>query len=364
MKKRLTRAKTNLRSSNEKSFQHLHEALKGYVEGNVFGKNSFFSARFLKQRQTFSYSLFETMILQGLPGRVIEVFAVLGLFILIALAHWTGNNDSAALLTIGAFMAAAYKIIPGIVKLINVGGQLRAYEHALPDFQNRGQQINGSRSSDEQIRSIEFRNVNFKYSGEPVLKNFSMSVKAGDFLGITGASGKGKTTILNLLLGLLSPAQGEININAHQKSQDDLKMYWPGISYVKQQVFFIHDTIQRNILLDEGMADQERWNQAISFSGVDQLLSHFPEGAEKWITENGKNLSGGQQQRIAFARAMYRNANCILLDEPFNELDESSENIILEKLQTLAAGGKIVILITHDRRSLSYCNKKISLDES
>jgi ABC-type multidrug transport system fused ATPase/permease subunit len=122
IKKRLTHAKIQIRTTNERSFQHLLDALKGYVEANIYNRNEFFLGRFMKHRRTFSRYLFDSLALQSMPNRIIEIFAVLGLFILIAIAKWSGNGNSAALITIGAFMAAAYKIIPGIVKLINVAG--------------------------------------------------------------------------------------------------------------------------------------------------------------------------------------------------------------------------------------------------
>ena len=94
-----------------------------------------------------------------------------------------------------------------------------------------------------------------------------------------------------------------------------------------------------------------------------EMVNQFPEGLNKIITENGKNISGGQQQRVAIARALYKNADLILLDEPFNELDEASETVLLEHFRALAKQGKMVIMITHDKESLGYCNKTISLDE-
>src|SRR4029077_5813747 len=101
---------------------------------NIYDRNDFFLKRFINQRRKFSSYLFDSFALQTMPSRIIEIFAVLGLFILIAIAKWSGNNDSGALIAIGAFMAAAYKIIPGIVKLINVAGQIRAYEYSITDL--------------------------------------------------------------------------------------------------------------------------------------------------------------------------------------------------------------------------------------
>ena len=102
---------------------------------------------------------------------------------------------------------------------------------------------------------------------------------------------------------------------------------------------------------------------ALNVSGVEELVEKFSEGLDKMITENGKNISGGQQQRIALARAVYKSADLILLDEPFNELDDASSVALLEHFTEMTKTGKMVIMITHDKQSLSYCNKIISLDE-
>ena len=167
---------------------------------------NFFLNRFIKQRRIFSRYLFDSLALQSMPNRIIEIFAVLGLFILIAIAKWSGNGDSAALITVGAFMAAAYKIIPGIVKLINVAGQIRAYEYSITDLiEKKETKKNTEKDPRVSIHSIHLRNIDFQYNDLAVLKNFCLSLEKGDFLGITGESGKGKTTVLNLLLGFLTP---------------------------------------------------------------------------------------------------------------------------------------------------------------
>jgi len=178
-----------------------------------------------------------------------------------------------------------------------------------------------------------------------------------------GESGKGKTTVLNILLGFLTPDKGDIFINGEKLAPPDIKKYWPNISYVRQQSFFIHDTALRNITLEEEKYNKNNLATALSVSAVNRMIEQFPEGLEKIITENGKNISGGQQQRIALARAVYKNADLILLDEPFNELDEDSSIILLKHFKELAANGKMIIMITHDKESLSYCNKIVSLDE-
>ena len=364
IKKKVSAAKKNIHTSNESSFRFLLDAMKGFVEGNIYQRNSFFLQRFITARQVFAKHLFNSHAVQAMPPRIIETFAVIGLFFLIAIAKWSGINNSNALLTIGAFMAAAYKIIPGIVKIINSSGQIKAYELSIDDSVSLS---NGPKEEQvlkyDPIDSLKLEKIDFGYGDHVVLKNFSLYIKKGDFVGITGRSGKGKTTILNLILGFLTPSGGRIFVNDVLVSPSRLKKYWPGTSYVRQQSFLIHDSIIKNITLHENNCDEERVKQVIEVSGLKDLIGSTPAGLNKMIAENGKNISGGQQQRINIARALYKNADLILLDEPFSELDEASALSLVKYYAHLSSTGKIVIMITHDSKSLSYCNKIISLDE-
>jgi ABC-type bacteriocin/lantibiotic exporter with double-glycine peptidase domain len=366
IKKKLTATKKSIQASNEKSFQYLLDALKGYVEGNIYQRNNFFHGRFSKARQIFSRYLFESLFVQTIPNRIIETFAVLGLFVLIVIAKWSDINDSSTILTIGAFMAAAYKIIPGIVKIVNATGQMRAYDFSINELEAFPARVKSGDQGRQSgvIHTIEVRNLNFQYADNNVIRDFSLLIKKGDFIGITGKSGKGKTTIFNLLLGLLSPSNGEILINNSFVSITEIKNYWPQISYVRQQSFFIHDTILRNITLEEESFDKERLKSALKISGLCDFIKQSPDGLNKMITENGKNISGGQQQRIAIARALYKKAELILLDEPFNELDDVSTTLLSQHFKEITATGKTVIMITHDSKCLSFCSEIVSLDES
>jgi ABC-type bacteriocin/lantibiotic exporter with double-glycine peptidase domain len=262
-------------------------------------------------------------------------------------------------------MAGAYKIIPGIVKIINAAGQMKAYEFSIYDL-GLGEKDEKEKSevvSSVAINSVEFKDVGFSYDDQSVLNKVSFKFNKGDFVGITGKSGKGKTTILNLLLGFLKPTKGEMLINDKPVSFNVIKNYWPFISYVRQQPFLIHDTILRNIVLDEVSQSNKKLDHILEISGVNNFIHQSADGLNKMITENGKNISGGQQQRIAIARALYKDADIVLLDEPFNELDEVSTLSLLNYFKELSAAGHTVIMITHDSKSLSYCNKIISLDE-
>ena len=202
----------------------------------------------------------------------------------------------------------------------------------------------------------------FKYNGTDVLSNINFAIKAGDFLGISGPSGTGKTTILNLLLGFLTPQSGAISFNHKKLVAPEIPPQWKHISYVRQQPFLIHDTIARNIILDNPY-NEEQLKKVIRSAGLEEFIESFPERYEKVIMENGKNISGGQRQRIAIARSLYKESQLIILDEPFNELDEATETAFLSHFRQMAEQGKMIILITHNKESFRYCNKMISLNE-
>jgi ABC-type multidrug transport system fused ATPase/permease subunit len=359
-RRKLRDVKAHVKSSGEKAIQYLHEALSGYVESNIYDKNSFFTKRYADYQRRLNDYLSDLQVIQGLPARSVEVFAVLGLFILLA-ANQAGGSGLVSILTIGAFIAAAYKIIPGMVKIVNLNNQVKTYSFTAEKL---GYRTSGRiKNTISAIEKIEFRSVGFRYKEETVLDNINLVIKKGEIVGMAAPSGKGKSTLINLLLGFLNQNCGDIYINNKLASASERQQYWNEIAYVKQQPFLIHNSILANVLLDEQAQTDERLHTAIRRSGLDQLVGKNGEGLHAIVTENGKNISGGQRQRIALARALYRNASLIILDEPFNEMDEASELNILKHLQEISAAGKMVMLITHNSRSLSYCNRVFYLHE-
>ena len=361
MKKKLAAVRLHGKTTGERSIQHLQEALAGYIESNIDNKHDFFSTRYHSFQSKLNHYLAEKLVIQHIPSRLIEVFAVFGLFVLILLNTYTANGYTIQLITIGAFMAAAYKVIPGIVKIINIMGQVKTYSYTISGLLDQAPLKDKKNSTD--INSIEFNSISFSYHGKKIIESFSMHLSKGDFAGISGPSGKGKTTIANLLLGFLNQDGGNILINGKEHNKEERQGYWNRISYSKQQPFFLHDSILQNIKLHDGAHDTKKLNSILNITGIDKILANNSAGLETIVTENGKNFSGGQRQRIIFARALYKDADLVILDEPFNELDETSEKIMLEQLKKIAAEGKIVILVTHNSAALDFCNKTIILNE-
>ena len=366
IKKRLKHIRAEIKINSQLTIQHLQESLSGYVESAVYHKERFFTDRYYRCQRQMNEHIATQQTLQSLPSRLIETFAVFGFFILIAINKLSSNVPAISLLTIGVFMAAAYKIIPGIIKILNSTGQIKTYQFTLNDLSSPFEPPSAVKSygAPGSIHSIQFKNVHFQYQHQLVLNGMNFNLEPGDFAGLSAPSGKGKTTIINLLLGSLEPASGTITVNDKTTDAADRSLYRRNISYVKQQPFFIHDTILKNITLDDDQYNKATLEEVISFCGLAPLLDKYPEGLEKVIRENGKNISGGQRQKIMLARALYHDFDLLILDEPFGEMDDLSEKIILTNLQQLARKGKMILFITHNKASLSFCNKIFSMDEA
>jgi ABC-type multidrug transport system fused ATPase/permease subunit len=364
VKRKLGAARLYEKQTGEKAIQHLQEALAGYIESNVYDRNDFFVNRYHRFQSKLNHYLSDRLTLQSMSPRLIEIFAVFGFLILVCINFFAADNHPIQLVTIGTLMVAAYKIIPGIVKIMNTGTQIKAYAFTAKDLAGAAQiPLKVRNTPGEALRSVAFENISFEYPDKKILSSFSLRLEKGDFACIAGISGKGKTTLVNLLLGFLTPDAGSIYINGNASNTDSRQNYWNNIAYIKQQPFFLHASIIENISMQEQGYDKQQAKKAIELTGLDKLIDEFPEGLQTVITENGKNISGGQRQRIVFARALYRNADLLILDEPFSELDEAAEMELLKVLQNISADGKIIILITHNNAAFSFCNKKIVMDE-
>lgn len=363
-KKKLAALRIHGKTNREKTIQHLQEALTGYVESNIYHRKNFFLRRYKHYQDQFNSGLAEHQVMQQLPGRLIEVFAVLGLFILVAFNYYAGTASSVPVILIGGFIAAAYKIIPGIVRILNSMEQVRTYAFTVKDLVTELKQITPEAEQHHlPLETIAFEKTGFSYENEKVLQDFSMQIKKGEFVGLSGLSGKGKTTVINILLGFLQPESGNVLVNGKRTVARERQSCWSRISYIKQQSFFIHDSLRNNITLEEGF-EIEKLKRVLQVTGTDRIADEHPQGIDTVLAENGKNISGGQRQRIAIARALYKEADLIILDEPFNELDRVSEDRLLDHFRSLAHAGKMVLLITHNRESLSFCNKIITLGEN
>lgn len=365
LKRKISLARKEVKSSGETSLQYLKETLDGYVESNIYAKNIFFTERYRQQQQKLNRQLADLQGVQTAPSRLMELFAVAGLFVLLLLQLPAGKEKWIDLTSLTAFVGFAYKCIPGIVKLFNISAQIRTYAFTLDELQPETKtENNGTKSIlPAPIDKIEIKNLHFSYPGKPIFTALHGNINKKELTGIRANSGRGKSTLINLLLGFLEPDSGSIEINGIPLSMQERRQCWPSVAYIRQQHFILHDTLLANITLSNDPYNQENLQDAITMAGLSGFINEHPEGLNYLLHEQGRNISGGQRQRVALARAFYKKADILVADEPFNELDQLSVSYLMQTFRQLADAGKMILLITHNSYALSQCNQVISIDD-
>lgn len=205
---------------------------------------------------------------------------------------------------------------------------------------------------------IDFRNVTFAYKGEadPVLERLNLSIHPGETVAFVGGSGSGKSTILNLEIGFLTPQSGKVEIDGQDLTDLDLKSYREHIAVVPQESILFTGTIVENITYGSDDISQEKLQQCIKAANLEEVIQKFPAGGETMITEHGNNLSGGQRQRISIARAFVRDPAILILDEATSALDSASEKKIQDSVAQLVKG-RTTLIVAHRLSTIQNADK-------
>jgi len=195
-------------------------------------------------------------------------------------------------------------------------------------------------------KSLRFNNVSFSYSGVAVFENLSFEIQSGSFTAVTGHSGGGKTTLVDLVIGLLRPKSGEILLDGTSLGDIDIKTWRSKIGYVPQDNVLLHDTIMANVTLYDPTLNAQEAEDALRSAGAWDFVSAMPEGLQTIAGERGSKLSGGQRQRIAIARALAHKPDMLILDEATSALDPENEHAICKTLSELR-GRMTILAISH-----------------
>ena len=277
---------------------------------------------------------------------------------------------------LGVFAVAAFRIVPGASRILSSFQNLKYIEPSikllLQEFDSKNNSYvkknNLLKENNKPLKfqnEINLKNVSFSY---PIRKEFSLSkismnIKKGEFVGVIGKTGSGKSTLINLLIGLLKPTEGKVEVDEFNINES-LKEWYKKIGYVPQSVYLIDDTIRKNIafgLLEENI-DNNLVKQAVEKANLNEFLNSLPNGLETIVGEKGINISGGQQQRIGIARALYRDPEILILDEATSSLDQLTEKKIIESIELLK-GKKTLIVITHRLYTVESCDKIFFIDK-
>ena len=349
------------------------ETFGGIKDVFVLGRKSFFINKFFKENKLKEGITIRQLTISQLPRLYLELVAVFGLIGFILFMTLSNEDPKILISTIGVFVAATFKLLPSINRLIASIQLLKFYKPSLSIIHKElvSSKVVESNSllkidlNEFTFRDkISFENIDFGYNNSLILQNVSLEVNKGDSIGIIGESGTGKSTLVDLLLGFQKPRKGLIRIDGTNLNEIILP-FRSRVGYVSQDIYLTDDTILNNIAfgLNEDQIDTKRVNEVIKLSQLNDLIKNSKEGVNTKVGERGVQLSGGQRQRIAIARALYSNPDILILDEATSALDAKTEHSIIKTVYGLK-GSVTLIIISHKISILDMCNKVFEISEA
>jgi ABC-type multidrug transport system fused ATPase/permease subunit len=343
------------------------EALAGAKEIRLLGREAEFLRRFEAPSLTWADTQTAAQALGQLPRYAVETVAF-GLILTLAIyLLGTGRSAGQILPLLGLYTFAGYRLMPALQQVFAGFASIRASHAALDavlrDLPHAGETVEqNDRPVADRIplaHAIELIDARYRYPGTNAweLQPVSLRIPKNSSVALVGATGCGKTTVVDLLMGLLRPTGGSLRVDGVVIDDGNLRAWQRSIGHVPQQIFLSDDTIARNIAfgLPDEEIDMSRVKQAASLARLDEFVSGLPKGYGTMVGERGIRLSGGQRQRIGIARALYPDPELIVFDEATSALDSVTENAVLEALQALA-GRKTIVMVAHRLSTVRGCD--------
>ena len=343
----------------------VNEGLGSIKDTRVLGREDSFLMQYEKFGIGFAKaSAFHNLVYLS-PRLLIETLAVSGLVIIVVINSMRSPDITVSVPAIALFGMAAMRIMPSLYRILGFITSIRFnMTHLNEIFEDLKEAVSKEDVQKEKTdkvmfdQSIEVRDITFKYPGTEVeiLKNVQLSIKKGQTIGIVGTSGAGKTTLIDILLGLLKPDEGELLIDG-KSIYENIRGFRKCIGYVPQDIFIVDDTVAANIAfgISRDEVDENRIWQALEIANLKDYISSLEEGLETTVGESGMRLSGGQKQRLGIARALYHNPEILVFDEATSSLDNESEKIISEAITEIGQT-KTLIIIAHRLNTLEKCD--------
>lgn len=351
----------------------LYQALGSIKETKVMQKESYFLEEFSKAYGAYTKCVRNYSLIDKLPRSIIEMATMCGLFLLVIVKIASGAEPAGLVSSLGVLALAAVRMMPSVNRIINF---INTIKYNQPFFDEIYDDILLVRNSgDVKVREhsdvcmefnneISVQNLTFKYpeTEKIILDNVSFKIPKGSFVGITGASGAGKTTFVDILLGLLPPENGRILVDG-KDIYEDIPAWLNNVAYVPQAVYLIDGSIKDNIALGIPPAEvsDERIGEVLRMAELYDFVSELPAGVDTKVGERGALLSGGQKQRIGIARALYSSPSVLVLDEATSALDNETEKNITRTILKLK-GSITIISIAHRLSTLEDADFKIHFD--
>ncbi len=337
-------------------FRSLSDALQGIKTSKIYHASDYFYGRYHKASLGYSKIHPRVQLISIMPKSIIEIIAFGGVIAAIIFMLIQGSNINDSLPTITLYALAGYRLLPSLQRIFVSGTKIK---HSFPvlhevyeDLHYNNKYHNEFNSSNEIKpfdQSIKFNNLSYQYeeSERKILKNISFEIKKGETVAFVGSTGDGKTTLIDLLVGLLEADNNQILIDGVVLEKGNVTQWQKQIGYVQQSVFLFDDTIMSNIAIGKAPeeVDMDRLEKVCRLANIhDFTMYELEKGYNTPVGERGVKLSGGQKQRLGIARALYRSPSVLVLDEATSALDGVTESKVIDSLKSLDENMTILII--------------------
>ncbi len=353
---------------NSRMLQAVHQALGGIKEIKLMAREGYFVRAYEENGRRYASSLKKSQFLQYMPKYLIETICVCGILSVVLLRLSLGVEIRELVPQLSVFAVAAFRLLPSVNQVNRLLGNIfflapsvsRIYE----DIQKA--ELHSPRRHSREIyeelpsaEKLSFRDVSFGYPGtrQEILSHVNVEISVGSSVGFVGSSGAGKTTFVDLLLGLLSPDSGSV-FYGDRDIRDYRESWGQKLGYIPQNIYLADDTIRRNIAfgIPDSLIDDEKVWKALQKAQMEKFVGTLERGLDTRIGEAGVRLSGGQRQRIGIARALYQEPEILVLDEATSALDAETERAVMEAVEHLR-GTCTLLMIAHRTSTLEKCDQ-------
>lgn len=362
------------RDVSTESYRHLQQLLHGLKEIKVTGREPYFLDKFLDHERQFNHLRNRLETATQIPRSLIEVLiscvAFIAIFYMLK-EKWASQQIIALL---GVYAYSVFRIMPSLNRLSTYMSQIQYWQPAITSIieafsslEKAEKSCGTSRKPSGPLlfqRSIHLQGVSYSYPEKevtPALRDITLTIERGDCIGIIGTTGAGKSTLVDVLLGLLEPQQGEVLVDG-KDIRKNIREWQDKIGYVPQFPYLLDDTLAANIFFGESTRDANRLQNVICMAQLEELVARLPEGIKTRIGEQGVRLSGGERQRIAIARALYGDHEVIVFDEATASLDNETERQVMNTVLGIR-GEKTVIIIAHRLATVESCDRLVLLKD-
>jgi len=360
---------------NEQRFRLMNEAFGGIKDVLLLGRDGDFISRFKESGIKLAYSLGNNGALINVPRYFMELVAFGSMIAIILYLIANYDSDLGIILPIlSVYALASVKLLPAFqniyASIASIKSHGAAFESIQEDLANATINKNRKPATEKKYlypkESISLENITFTYPSieQPALKNLNMKIQANTVVGIVGPSGSGKSTLIDILLGLIEPQKGSLNVDNKIITSKNCRSWQNTIGFVAQSIFLSESSIAENVAF--GIPKEEinidHVQQALKLAHLDDLVNTLEKGIFTKVGERGVQLSGGQRQRVGIARALYYEAQVLVFDEATSSLDGITEKMIMEAIHEFS-GKKTIIMIAHRLKTVQKCNQIFFLDK-